>query len=63
VTTSSVQVQAYRFGLRRLDSAVLDGDPLPDRDPNRATRAALCVGLAVTALLVAAVAIWGHLHP
>jgi hypothetical protein len=38
-------VQAYRFGLRRLDSALQNGDPLPPVDPNRRTRVGLFVGL------------------
>lgn len=63
VQSSQVQVQAYRFGLRRLDAALLTGDPLPGPDPNRPTRSALLVGLVLVAVLVLVSVIWGLLRP
>ena len=61
--STQVQVQAYRFGLRRLDSALQNGDPLPPVDPNRRTRVGLSVGLGIVALLILASAIYGMVRP
>jgi type VII secretion protein EccB len=61
--STQVQVQAYRFGLRRLDSALQNGDPLPPADPHRRTRVGLFVGLGIVALLILASAIWGLVRP
>jgi type VII secretion protein EccB len=61
--STHAQVQAYRFGLRRLDSALQNGDPLPPVDPNRRTRVGLFVGLGIVAVLVLASAIWGLVRP
>jgi ESX secretion system ATPase EccB len=62
-TSTQAQVQAYRFGLRRLDSALQNGDPLPPTDPNRRTRVGLFAGLGIVAVLVLASAIYGLVRP
>jgi hypothetical protein len=61
--STQAQVQAYRFGRRRLDSALQNGDPLPPIDPNRRTRVGLFVGLGIVAVLVLASAIYGLIRP
>jgi ESX secretion system ATPase EccB len=61
--STQVQVQAYRFGLRRLDSALQNGDPLPPADANRRARVGLFVGLGIVAVLVLASVIWGLVRP
>ena len=63
VPSTREQVRAYRFGLRRLDSALQSGDPLPSVDPSRRTRVGLSVGLGAVALLVLASAIYGLIRP
>jgi type VII secretion protein EccB len=62
-SSTQAQVQAYRFGLRRLDSALQNGDPLPPIDPNRRTRVGLFVGLGIVAVLVLASTIYGLVRP
>jgi type VII secretion protein EccB len=61
--STQVQVQAYRFGLRRLDSALQNGDPLPPVDPNRRLRVGLFVGLGLVVVLVLASVTWGLVRP
>jgi type VII secretion protein EccB len=52
------QVDAYRFGLRRLESALVRGDPVPLHERIRAQRRAVAAGavLAVVGVAVASVA-------
>jgi type VII secretion protein EccB len=60
---AQAQVRAYRFGLRRMDSALLTGDGLLVTDPNRPTRLALGGGMVGAALLVFVCAAVGFIRP
>jgi hypothetical protein len=54
------QVDAYRFGLRRLESALVLGDPVPLHEQIRAQRRAVAAGalLGVLGVAAALVAAW-----
>lgn len=58
------QAQAYRFGVRRLESAVASGDPLLRGDPiRRRLNVALIVSIALAALLLGGFAVYGLIRP
>ena len=55
------QVDAYRFGLRRWESALVRGDPVPLHEQVRAQRRAVAVGAALGVLVLAAALVTGLL--
>lgn len=58
------QAQAYRFGVRRLESAVSDGDPLLRGDRvRRRLNIAVIVSVIVAALLLGGFAVYGLISP
>jgi type VII secretion protein EccB len=57
------QADAYRFGLRRLESALVRGDAVPLHEQVRAQRRAALAGVVLGALAVAAVAVHSFLVP
>src|SRR6476469_6761986 len=58
------QAQAYRFGVRRLESAVSSGDPLLRGDPvRRRLNIALIVSIVLSALLLGGFAVYGFIRP
>ncbi|MFG3113663.1 type VII secretion protein EccB [Streptomyces sp. NPDC048197] len=56
-------VQAYRFSIGRLISAVVTGDPGNGESPTRRADLGAMIGLAVTALLVGGAAVYGLISP
>ncbi|GAA4870343.1 type VII secretion protein EccB [Actinomycetospora straminea] len=60
-TTTSDQVHAYRFGLRRLQSALVRRQAVPGTDPLRSQNRATLAGVLVAALALAVAAVWGLL--
>ncbi len=56
-----VQVEAYRFGLRRMDAALVSRDPIPLHEELRGQRRAVVIGLVLAMLGLAAAAIFGRL--
>ena len=58
------QAQAYRFGVRRLESAVASGDPLLRGDPvRRRLNIALIVSFVLAALILGGFAVYGFIRP
>lgn len=58
------QAQAYRFGVRRLESAVAAGDPLLRSDPlRRRLNISLIVSVVIAALVLGVFAIIGFVKP
>lgn len=61
---SKWQVQAYRFGVRRLESAVTSGDALLRSDGGRRRISiSVIVSVVVTALAVGVVTVYGFIRP
>src|SRR4051794_6835849 len=60
-TTTSDQVHAYRFGLRRLQSALVRRQALPGADRLRAQNRATIAGVLIAALALGVAAVWGLL--
>ncbi|MBW0114034.1 type VII secretion protein EccB, partial [Pseudonocardia abyssalis] len=57
------QVDAYRFGLRRMETALVRGDPVPLHEQLRSQRRAAVAGALVGMLAVGGVAIWAQIAP
>ncbi len=58
------QAQAYRFGVRRLESAVSSGDALLRGDPvRRRLNIALIISIVISALLLGGFAVYGFIRP
>lgn len=57
------QVDAYRFGLRRLEAALVRGDPVPLHEQVRSQRRAVLAGGLIGALAMAAAAIFALVAP
>ena len=58
------QAQAYRFGVRRLESAVSSGDALLRGDPvRRRLNIALIISIVLSALLLGGFAVYGFIRP
>ena len=57
------QVDAYRFGLRRMDAALVSQDPVPLHEELRGQRRAVAVGVVLAMLGLAGAAIWAKLSP
>lgn len=57
------QADAYRFGLRRLESALVRGDAVPLHEQVRSQRRAALTGVVLGVLAVAAVAVYAFLVP
>ncbi|GAA4934807.1 type VII secretion protein EccB [Actinomycetospora succinea] len=60
-TTTSDQVHAYRFGLRRLQSALVRRQGVPGSDPLRSQQRATVAGVLIAALALGVAAVWGLL--
>lgn len=56
-------VQAYRFSIGRLISAVVTGDPGNGESPTRRADLGAMIGLAITVLLIAGSAVYGLISP
>jgi hypothetical protein len=61
--TTKAQVQAYRFVLRRMESALVRKDAVMLHEPMRHHLRAMAVGLILALLGVAAFFVVGRLHP
>lgn len=61
--TSKAQVQAYKFVLRRMQSALIRRDPVMMHDPQRTHSRAMMVGAALAAVALAGFAVYGLLSP
>jgi type VII secretion protein EccB len=61
--TSKSQVQAYRFVLRRMQSALVRRDPVLAHDPMRTHSKATLIGAIVAAVALAGVGVYGLLRP
>src|SRR5690348_4863607 len=58
------QAQAYRFGVRRLESAVASGDSLLRGDPvRRRLNIALIISFVLAALILGGFAVYGFVKP
>ena len=57
------QVDAYRFALRRLETALVRGDPVPLHEPVRAQRRAVAAGVVLGVLGLAAAALFALASP
>jgi type VII secretion protein EccB len=58
------QAQAYRFGVRRLESAVSDGDPLLRNDRlRRRLNISIIVSVIIAALVLGSFAVYGFINP
>src|SRR5581483_9317014 len=58
------QAQAYRFGVRRLESAVSDGDALLRGDRvRRRLNLSLIISFIIAALVLGAFAVYGFVRP
>jgi len=57
------QADAYRFGLRRLEAALVRGDPVPLHEQVRSQRRAVGAGVVLGALGLAAAALWSLFAP
>ncbi|WP_300017188.1 type VII secretion protein EccB [Pseudonocardia sp.] len=57
------QADAYRFGLRRMESALVRGDPVPLHEQVRTQRRAAVAGTLLGMLALGAVAIYGLIVP
>ena len=63
VRTTSLQVSGYRFLLRRLELALVIGDPRMAHDPLRAQRRSIGVGLLLSALIAGGAVMLSLLRP
>lgn len=61
--TTSLQVSGYRFVLRRLELALVIGDPRMAHDPLRAQRRSIGVGLLLSALIAGGAVMLSLLRP
>jgi type VII secretion protein EccB len=61
--TTKAQVQAYRFVLRRMESALVRRDPVMLHDPMRTHLRAAFVGVCVALLVAAGFLIYGFIKP
>jgi type VII secretion protein EccB len=61
--TSKSQVQAYRFVLRRMQSALVRRDPVLAHDPMRTHSKATLIGAIVAVVALAGVGVYGLLRP
>ncbi|MDK7135454.1 type VII secretion protein EccB [Corynebacterium sp. UMB4614] len=61
--TTSLQVSGYRFLLRRLELALIIGDPRMAHDPLRAQRRSIGVGLLLSALIAGGAVMLSLLRP
>ncbi|HXT44459.1 MAG TPA: type VII secretion protein EccB [Pseudonocardiaceae bacterium] len=61
--TTTSQVQAYRFVLRRMESALVRKDAVMLHEPMRHHLRATAVGLLLVALLLVAFFVVGKIHP
>lgn len=61
--TTTSQVQAYRFVLRRMESALVRKDAVMLHEPMRHHLRATAVGLLVAALLLVAFFVFNKVHP
>jgi hypothetical protein len=61
--TTTSQVQAYRFGLRRMESALVRRDAVMLHEPMRHQLRATVVGLLVAVLLLVGFFVVGRIHP
>ncbi|WP_063890743.1 type VII secretion protein EccB [Sciscionella sediminilitoris] len=61
--TSKAQVQAYRFVIRRMQSALIRRDPVMMHDPQRTHSRAMIVGACLAAVALAGFAVYGLLKP
>ncbi|WP_214367183.1 type VII secretion protein EccB [Pseudonocardia sp. H11422] len=57
------QVDAYRFGLRRLEAALMRGDPVPLHEQIRSQRRAAMAGVLLGLLALAGVAVYALVVP
>lgn len=57
------QADAYRFGVRRLEAALVRGDPVPLHEQLRAQRRAAVAGALIGMLALGGVAIWAQIAP
>jgi type VII secretion protein EccB len=57
------QVDAYRFGLRRLEAALVRGDPVPLHEQVRAQRRAVAAGVVLGVLGLAGALVTGIVNP
>lgn len=57
------QVDAYRFGLRRLEAALVRGDPVPLHEQIRAQRRSALAGIVLGVLGLCGVAVYGLIVP
>lgn len=61
--TTTSQVQAYRFVLRRMESALVRQDAVLLHEPTRHHLRATVIGLLLAVLLLAACVVVGKVHP
>lgn len=61
--TTTSQVQAYRFVLRRMESALVRKDAVMLHEPMRHHLRATAVGLLIAVLLLVASFVVGKIHP
>ena len=57
------QLHSHQFTVQRVVAALAQGDPNPVSSPTRRVGGALFIGAMATALVVAAVAVYGMLRP
>jgi ESX secretion system ATPase EccB len=57
------QADAYRFGLRRMEAALVRGDPVPLHEQIRSQRRAALAGLVLGLLGLCGAAVWAVLEP
>jgi hypothetical protein len=61
--TTTSQVQAYRFVLRRMESALVRKDAVMLHEPMRHHLRATAVGLLLAALMLVAFFVFNKIHP
>lgn len=61
--TSKAQVQAYRFVLKRMESALVRRDAVMLHDPMRTHLRAVIVGVIIAVVVVAGFLVWGLFKP
>lgn len=57
------QADAYRFGLRRLESALVRADPVPMHERLRSQRRSAIAGALLGMLVIGGVAVWAQISP
>jgi peptidoglycan/LPS O-acetylase OafA/YrhL len=57
------QADAYRFGLRRMEAALVRGDPVPLHEQIRSQRRAALAGVVLGLLGLCGAAVWAVLVP